>query len=159
MWNVGGVGKVFIVNDWRPESRETNVREGDLVGVVGIREGFCTVISCWHETNSVFDVGETRRHCGGKQSIDEAVNDLSHGLRRIPWCVRIGENVEGARCLRAGGAEPIHVDPKQIPDYGINAVRETQPRSCPWLMMGVSKATASQIGNVVSGPFDESGSM
>ena len=135
------------------------MREGDLVGVVGIREGFRSVISCRHETNSVFDMSETRMHCGGKQFIDEAVNDHSHGLRRFPGCVHIGMNVEGARSLRASGDEPIHVDPKQIPDYGINAVRETPPRSCPWLMMGVSKATASQIGNVVSGPFDESGSM
>ena len=99
------------------------MREGDLVGVVGIREGFRSVISCRHETNSVFDMSETRMHCGGKQFIDEAVNDHSHGLRRFPGCVHIGMNVEGARSLRASGDEPIHVDPKQIPDYGINAVR------------------------------------
>ena len=135
------------------------MREGDLVRVVGIREGFCSVISCWHEMNSEFDMGETRMHCGGKQCGDEAVDDLSHGLRRIHGCVHIGVNVEGVRFLRAGGDKPIHVDPKQIAGHGINAIRETLARSCPWLMMGVSKATASQIGNIVSGPFDESGSM
>ena len=158
-WDAGGVGKIFIVKDWRPESRETNVREGDLVGVVGIREGFHSIVSCWLETNSVFDMGETRMHCGGKQFSDQAVDDLSHGLLRIHGCVHIGVNVEGARFLRAGGDKPIHVDPKQIPGHGINGIGETLPRSCPWLMMGVSKATASQIGNIVSGPFDESGSM
>ena len=51
--------------DWRPESCETNVREGDLVGVVGIREGFHS-ISCLPETNSVFEMGETLLDCGGE---------------------------------------------------------------------------------------------
>ena len=157
--DAGGVRKIFIVNAWRPESRETNVREGDLVEVVAIREGFrSSIVPRLSETNSVFDMSETRVHCGGKQLSDQEVDDLSHGPHRIHRCVYDGVNVQRAWFLRGGGDEPIHVDPKQIPGHRINGIRETLPRSCPWLMMGVSKGTASQIGNVVSGPFNENGS-
>ena len=57
-WEARGVRKIFKINAWRPESCETNVREGDLVGVVGIWEGFHS-ISCLSETNSVFDMSYT----------------------------------------------------------------------------------------------------
>ena len=48
-----------MVIDCGPEAREPDVREGDVVGVVRIREGFRFVISCWSELKSMFDVGET----------------------------------------------------------------------------------------------------
>ena len=156
--DAGGVRKIFIVNAWRPESCETNVCESDLARVVGIREGFLSIISGLPETNSVFDLSETRIHCGGNQFIDQSVDDLLHRLHRTHGCVHDGANVERARFLRAGGDKPIQVDPKQIPDPEINGIRETLPRTCPWLMMGVSEGTASQTGNVVSGPFNEGGS-
>ena len=44
-WNVRGVRIILKVIDCGPETREPDVREGDLVGVVGIREGFCFVVS------------------------------------------------------------------------------------------------------------------
>ena len=42
-----------------PEAPEPDAREGDLVGVVGIREGFRFVVSRWPELKSMFDVGKT----------------------------------------------------------------------------------------------------
>ena len=56
---VGGVRIIVRVIGWRPEAREPDVREVDLVGVVGIREGFRFIISCWPELKSMFDVGKT----------------------------------------------------------------------------------------------------
>ena len=90
--------------------------------------------------------------------IDQLVDGFLYVLHRIHGCVHYGVNVERAWFFGGGGDEPIRVDPKQIPDHGINGIRKMLPRTCPWLMMGVSKGTASHIGNVVSGPFNEGGS-
>ena len=45
------------------------MREGDLVGVEGIREGFHSV-SYLSETNSVLDMGKTLSNCDGHRLID-----------------------------------------------------------------------------------------
>ena len=76
------------------------------------------------------------------------VDGFLYVLHGIHGCVHYGVNVERAWFF-GGGDEPIHVDPKQIPDYGINGIRQMVPRTCPWLMKGVSKGTASQISNGV----------
>ena len=88
--------------------------------------------------------------------IDQLVDGFLYVLHRIHGCVHYGVNVERARFF-GGGDEPIHVDPKQTPDYGINGIRQMLPRTCPWLMKGVSKGTASQISNGISGPFNRVG--
>ena len=44
-WNVRGVRIILKVIDCGPEAREPDLCEGDLVGVVGIREGFRFIIS------------------------------------------------------------------------------------------------------------------
>ena len=95
-WDTGGVGKIFKVKAWRPESCESNVREGDLVGVVGIREGFRSIVSRWPETNSVFDMGETLSNWERRYLIDQLVDGLPHGLLRIHGCVHDGVNVQRA---------------------------------------------------------------
>ena len=79
-------------------------------------------------------------------------------LHRIDGRVDDGVYVERAWSFGDGGDEPIHVDPEQIPDHGINSERKALPRTRTWLMDGMGNGTASQIGNGVSGPFDESGS-
>ena len=58
-WNVRGVRIILKVMDWRPEASEPDVREGDLVGVVRIREGFRFIISRLPETKSMFVVRKT----------------------------------------------------------------------------------------------------
>ena len=142
-----------------PEAPEPDLREGDLVGVVGIREdGFRFDVSHWSELKSVFDVGKTRPHFGRDDLGDESIDGFPYMLHRLDWRVDDGVNVERARSLRDGGDEPIHVDPEQIPDHGINSERKRLPRTRTWLMNGMDNGTASQIGNGVSGPFDESGS-
>ena len=42
-----------------PEAPEPDLCEGDLVGVVWLREGFRLIITRWPELKSVFDVGNT----------------------------------------------------------------------------------------------------
>ena len=44
-WNVRGVRIILKVIDCGPEAREPDLCEGDLVGVVGIWEGFRFIIS------------------------------------------------------------------------------------------------------------------
>ena len=88
---------------------------------------------------------------------DETVNGPSHVLHRFDGCEHVGVNVERTVSFWDGGNEPIQVDPEQVPDHGINRERNTLPRTRPWLMDGVSDGTASQIGDGVSGNFDERG--
>ena len=135
------------------------MREGDVVGVVRIREGFRSIVSCWPEIKSESDKAEIHMHCGGEHMQDETVNDLSHVLHRFDGCVHVGLNVERTVPFGDGGNEPIQVDPEQIPDHGINSERKTLPRTLTWLMDGVSDGTASQISDGVSGHFDETGSL
>ena len=87
---------------------------------------------------------------------DESIDGFLYMLHRFNGCVDNGVNVERAWSLRDGGDEPIHVDPEQKP--GINSERKRLPRTRTWLMNGMGDGTVSQIGNGVSGPFDESGS-
>ena len=94
--------------DWRPISCETNVSEGDLVGVVGIREGF-HYVTYLPETNSVFDMCKTWPHF--KRDALQSVDGFSDQLRRIHGCVNYGVIVEGARFFGCVGDEPIHVHP------------------------------------------------
>ena len=158
-WNVCGVRIIVRVIGWRPEAREPDVREGDLVGVVRIREGFRSIVSGWSEMKSESDITEIHVRCGGNRMQDETVNGLSHVLHRFDGCEHVGVNVERTVPFGDGGNEPIQVDPEQIPDHGINPERKPLPRTRPWLMHGVSDTAASQIGDGVSGHFDERGSL
>ena len=155
----GGVRIIVRVIGWRPEAREPDVPEDDLSGVVRIREGFCSIVSCWSEIKSEFDITEIHMHCGGNRIQDETVNDLSCMLYGLDGRVHVGVNVERTVSLGDGGNEPIQVDPEQIPDHGINSERKTLPRTRTWLMDGMSDGTASQIGDGVSGHFDERGCL
>ena len=150
---------ILRVIGWRPEAREPDVREGDVIGMVRIWEGFCSIVSGWSEIKSESDMANERIHCGGKHMQDETVDDFSHVLHSFDGREHIGVNVERTGSFGDGGNEPIHVDPEQIPDHGIDVERKTLPRTLPWLMMGVSKAAASQISDGVSGHFDERGSL
>ena len=147
-----------MIVDCGPEAREPDVREGDLVWGVRIREGFRFVISCWSELNSVFDVGETRPFFGRDDLSDESIDGFPDMLHRFDGCEHDSVNVEWAWSFWHGGDEPIHVDPEQIADHGINSERKTLPRTRTWFMNGVGDSTVSQISNGVSGSFDESGS-
>ena len=106
----------------------------------------------------MFDVGKTRPHFGRDDLGDESIDGFPYMLHRLDGRVGDGVNVERARSLRDSGDEPIHVDPEQIPDHRINSERKRLPRPRTWLMNGMGDGTVSQIGNGVSGPFDESGS-
>ena len=144
---------------WRPEAREPDVREGDLRGVVRIREGFRCIVSCWSEIKSESDITEIHMHCSGNRMQDETVNDPSHVLHGFDGREHVGVNVERTVPFGDGGDEPIQVDPEQIPDHGIDSERKTLPRTRAWLMDGMSDGTVSQIGDGVSGHFDERGSL
>ena len=135
------------------------MREGDLGGVVRIREGFRSIVSRWSEMKSESDITEIHVHCGGNRMQDETVNGPSHVLDGFDGCEHVGVNVERTVPFGDGGNEPIQVDPEQIPDHGIDSERKTLPRTRPWLMDGVSDGTVSQIGDGVSGHFDERGSL
>ena len=75
---VNGVRIIVRVFGWRPEAREPDVREGDLGGVVRIREDFRSIVSGWSEKKSESDITEIHVHCSGNRMQDETVNDPSH---------------------------------------------------------------------------------
>ena len=125
---IGGVGKVFVVFDRRPISGETNVCDGDFIGIVGIGKGSC----CWllldrYESDSVKDIGQTLPCFGGNRIIDQSIHDFSDELYGLHGSVHNGVNVEWVWSVGRGGKKPIHVDPEQIPDHGIDGKRKTLP--------------------------------
>ena len=112
----------------RPKSGETNVRDGDLMGIVAIGKGSC----CWlfidrYETESVKDIDQTLPCFGGNRIIDQSIHDFSDELYGLHGSEHDGVNVERAWFIGRGGKEPIHVDPEQIPDHGIDGKRKTLP--------------------------------
>ena len=112
----------------RPKSGETNVRDGDLIGIVGIGKGsLCWLLLDRSEPESVKDINHTLSCFGGNRIIDQSVHDFSDKLDGLHGSVHVGMNVECAWFIGRGGKKPIQVDPEQIPDHGIDGERKTLP--------------------------------
>ena len=127
--------------------------EGDLVSIVGID----SVIN-QSETNSVPDERKAFSDWHGHCQTDHSVDCFADQLCGFDGRVHHGVNVKWAWSFRGGGNKPIHVDPKQVPDRGINDVGKMVPSVRAWLMIGVCKGATSQISNGFSGPLDQVGS-
>ena len=122
-----GVRKVAVMSR-RPKSAETNVCDGDLIGIVAIGKGsYCWLFADRYETESVKDMTQTLPCFGGNRIIDQSVHDSSDKLDGLHGGVHNGVNVEWVWSVGRGGKKPIQVDPHQVPDYGIDGKRKTLP--------------------------------
>ena len=117
-----------MVFNGRPKSGETNVRDGDFIGIVGIGKGsYSSLRVDRYEPESVKDIGHTSSCLDGNRLIDQSVDGFPDKLDGFHGSEHDGVNVECAWFFRGGGKKPIQVDPEQIPDHGIDGERKTLP--------------------------------
>ena len=125
---IGGVGKVVVVFHRGPISGETNVREGDFIGIVGIGKGaFSSLLRDRSEPDSVKDIGQTLPYFVGNRLIDQSVDGFPDELYGFHGSEHVGMDVEWTWAFGIGGNEPIQVDPHQVPDHVIDGERKTLP--------------------------------
>ena len=80
------------------------------------------------ESDSVHDEVETWYHFLWDDAVDQTVDGSTDVLHGINGCVHDGVDVQFTWSFGDGGNEPIEVDPEQIPDHGINGIRQKLPR-------------------------------